>query len=154
MKKTTRFVVGITVAVLAALAVFVAIAFLGGTTKTPINLAGSGVNCTPTKESVVHVPKGNNMQWVVKNDCDAPQTVMVGNFHLNTPGSTAGCGQTANDWPFKDDDLNNRQVTVPAGSSDKILLHEAKNASGAALHYQYDVCIGGSKKDPELVIDP
>ena len=45
-------------------------------------------------------------------------------------------------------------MTVPSGGSGDIVLKEAKNAGSTKITYYFDICVGGVKKDPELVIEP
>jgi hypothetical protein len=153
-----------TLAVVAAIVVVVAVvAFYllsRGDTNTALDLNGTVSTCTIVTTAAnkdVSVKKNNKVTWTVTNACPAAQTVMLGNFRTlqaSTPPTCADPTEGGAAWPFKDQDQNNRSVTVAAGQSDNIILKEAKNAGSTALTYFFDVCVGGVKMDPRLVIEP
>jgi len=132
---------------------------LTGNTEEALELNVAGGACTivtNTTDKDVSVKKNKKVTWAVKNSCTTEQTVMLGNFRtVQTSTRTTCTDPTENtSWPFKEEDQNNRSVTVPSGDTKDIVLKEAKNASEAALTYYFDICVGGVKKDPRLVIEP
>lgn len=132
-----------------------------GNTDTSLDLNVAGGACTivtsPTAKDV-SVKKNKKVTWAVKNACPSAQTVTLGNFRTVQFSSRTSCAEAieGSPWPFKDQDSdqNRRSVTVEAGRTSDIVLKEAKNAGGAQLTYYFDVCVGGVKKDPRLVIEP
>jgi len=139
---------------------FGALPFVANDTDTSLELGVAGGACTimtPVAAKDVSVQKNKKITWTVRNTCPAPQAVLLGNFRVNQPSAVQDCNSATLGgaaWPFKDQDQNNRSVTVaPAGSGD-IVLREAKNAGSTRITYYFDICVGGTKKDPQLVIDP
>ena len=155
--KKLAVVTGILVVV--AVGVYLVVALTGNTDKT-LDLTGSGSACTigtSAADKDVEVTKNKKVTWTVKNACASAQTVTLGNFRTVQTSTQAACTNPTEGgaaWPFKDQDQNNRSVTVQPGSTGDIVLKEAKNQSGAALTYYFDICVGGVKKDPRLVIEP
>jgi hypothetical protein len=147
------------IAVVIIVAAFYVLTQLGNT-DTSLDLNVSGGACaivTNAADKDVHVQKNKKVTWTVKNACPAAQDVMLGNFRTVQTSTRTTCTDATEGgaaWPFKDQDQNNRSVTVQAGQSGDIVLKEAKNAGGAALTYYFDICLGGVKKDPRLVIEP
>src|SRR5207249_9452096 len=130
-----------------------------GDTKTGLELNVAGGGCTivtNVAKKDVSVKKNKKITWSVKNACPTSQTVLLGNFRVSPPSTLTVCtGATVGGaaWPFKDQDQNNRSVTVPSGGSGDIVLKEAKNAGSTKITYYFDICVGGVKKDPEMVIE-
>lgn len=125
----------------------------------------SGV-CTLTgKDTEVEVAKGKKVTWTVRNFCNAPQTLTIGNFRQG-PSTRTDCSQGTEGvaWPFNanDQNLNKRQANLGPGAGIKpqeatFKLQDAKNTTNGPVAYQFDVCVGagnGIKVDPRLVIDP
>jgi len=131
-----------------------------GDIKTALDLNVTGTTCTIVTTATakdVSVKKNNKVTWIVTNACPAAQTVMLGNFRSVQASTRPTCADPTEGgaaWPFKDQDQNNRSVTVAPGQSGNIVLKEAKNAGSTALTYFFDVCVGGVKMDPRLVIEP
>lgn len=155
--KTYAIVGGILVVVVVG--AFVAFKLLGNTeTGLELNVVGGACTIvTPIADKDVSVQKNKKVTWHVTNDCPASQTVMLGNFRTVPASSATDCTNATEGgatWPFKDQDQGNRSVTVGTGNTDDIELKEAKNAGSSQLTYYFDVCVGGVKKDPRLVIDP
>lgn len=133
---------------------------LTGNTEESLDLTVSGTSCTigtSATDKDVHVTKNKKVTWTVKNSCPSAQTVMLGNFRTSETSTQTTCTEPTEggaDWPFKDEDKKKRDVTVEAGNTGPITLKEAKNAGSTALTYYFDICVGGVKKDPRLVIEP
>ena len=131
-----------------------------GDTSTSLELNVAGGACTIVTNVVdkdVSVKKNKKITWTVKNACPTAQTVMLGNFRVTQPNTLTDCTSATTGgaaWPFRDQDKNNRSVTVPSGNSGDIVLKDAKNEGSTKITYYFDICVGGSKKDPQLVIDP
>ena len=157
MKKVA--IVGGLIIVVAVVGTFLVLPLFGDTT-TGLELNVAGGACTIVTNVVdkdVSVKKNKKITWTVKNACPTSQTIMLGNFRVLQPSTVTDCANaTAGGaaWPFKDDDQTHRSVTVPSGGSGNIVLKEAKNAGGTPITYYFDVCLGGVKKDPQLVIEP
>ena len=155
--KKIAVVTGILVVV--AVGVYLVVALTGNTDKT-LDLTGSGSACTigtSAADKDVQVKKNKKVTWAVKNACAAAQTVTLGNFRTVQVSTQPTCTSPTEGgaaWPFKDQDQNNRSVTVPAGSTGEIVLKEAKNAGTTSVTYYFDICLGSVKADPRLVIDP
>ena len=153
------FAVAAAVVVVIFVAAFVVMQFVGNTdTALDLNVSGSAcVIVTNISDKNVTVKKNKKITWAVKNACPAAQTVQLGNFRTgqtSTNGTCADPTEGGATWPFKAGDENNRSVTVPAGQSGEIILREAKNAGSSELTYYFDICLGGVKGDPRLVIEP
>jgi hypothetical protein len=149
-------VTGIVVVVIVGAYVLVT---LTGNTEEGLELNVAGGACTVVTNATdkdVSVKKNKKVTWAVKNSCATEQTVMLGNFRTVQASTRTTCTDPTENasWPFKDQDQNQRSVTVPSGGTQDIVLKEAKNASNAALTYYFDICVGGVKKDPRLVIEP
>jgi hypothetical protein len=131
-----------------------------GNTETKLDLDVVGGVCTivtPVAQKDVSVKKNKKITWDVKNACASAQAVMLGNFRLAQASTATDCANpTAGgaEWPFKEQDKDNRSVTVNTGDTGQIELKEAKNDTSAAVTYYFDVCLGGVKKDPRVVIEP
>lgn len=157
MKKVA--IVGGLIIVVALAGTFYVITWLGDT-KTALDLNVAGGACTIVTNVIdkdVSVKKNKKITWAVKNACPTSQTLMLGNFRVVQPSTVTDCTKaTAGGaaWPFKDDDQAHRAVTVASGASGNIVLKDAKNAGGTPITYYFDVCLGGVKKDPQLVIEP
>ena len=155
-------VIGLTAAVVVAAAA-VAVLFtrdIFGNTTTELKLEMSGSACaitTPINDKDVTVKKNKKVTWEVENRCTTDQFVSVGNVRDKAePNGINNCnaGVSESTWPFKKQDQAKRSVYVPAGETEKIELKEAKNESGKQDVYYFDICVGGVKKDPRLVVDP
>jgi hypothetical protein len=155
--KALAVVAGVVVVIV--IAAFVVMTLLGNT-DTTLDLNVSGSACaivTNTADKDVSVQKNKKITWAVKNACPADQTVMLGNFRTVQASTRTTCTDATEGgaaWPFKDDDQNNRSVTVSSGQSGEIVLKEAKNAGSSPLTYYFDICLAGVKSDPRLVIEP
>jgi hypothetical protein len=150
-------VAGIVVAVVVA--TYLVLTQLGNTDTTlALNVSGSACAIvTNTADKDVSVQKNKKITWTVTNACPGAQTVMLGNFRTVQASTRTTCTDPTEgvaEWPFKDQDQNNRSVTVQAAQSGEIVLKEAKNAGSAPLTYYFDICLGGVKSDPRLVIEP
>ena len=132
-----------------------------GNTTTELKLEMSGSACaitTPINDKDVTVKKNKKVTWHVENACTTDQFVSVGNVRPQ-PGdngvTNCKAGMAEQYWPFKAQDQARRAVYVPKdGGSEDIVLKEAKNDSGKQDVYYFDICLGGVKKDPRLVVDP
>jgi len=162
MALSKRVVAGLAALTVAAVVVVAAftIDWLGNT-STPLKLEGSGSACaitTPINDKDVTVKKGKKITWQIQNACDKAQIVNVGNVRLNQadPGGPTNCkaGMEESPWPFKAQDQGRRSVYLEAGSRGEIVLKEAKNEESKPVIYYFDICLGGTKKDPRLVVDP
>ena len=131
-----------------------------GNTTTELKLEMSGSACaitTPINDKDVTVKKNKKITWEVENACSTDQFVSVGNVRPRAePNGINNCnaGVSESTWPFKPQDQARRAVYVPAGRTEKIELKDAKNDSGKQDVYYFDICVGGVKKDPRLVVDP
>jgi hypothetical protein len=154
--KPLAVVAGVVVVII----VGVYVATIIGNTDTALDLNVTGGACAIVTDAAaknVSVKKNKKVTWAVKNACPAAQTVMLGNFRTVEASTRTTCTDPTEGgaaWPFKDQDQNNRSVTVQARQTGGIVLKEAKNAGGTALTYYFDICLGGVKKDPRLVIEP
>lgn len=148
-----------TIVVVVAVGVYLIVTLTGNTDKT-LDLAVSGTACaiaTNAADKDVQVTKNKKVTWTVKNACPSAQTVMLGNFRTVQASTRTTCTDPTEGgaaWPFKDQDQNNRSVTVSASATGEIVLKEAKNGGTTALTYYFDICLAGVKVDPRLVIDP
>ena len=155
--KRLAVITGIVVVVVVG--VYLVVALTGNTDKT-LDLTGSGSACTigtSAEDKNVSVKKNKKVTWTVKNACTAAQTVTLGNFRKGEISTQPACTNPTEGgaaWPFKEQDQNNRSVTVPAGSTGEIVLKEAKNAGSTPVTYYFDICLGSVKADPRLVIEP
>ncbi len=133
-----------------------------GNTTTDLKLEMSGNACTittPINDKDVTVKKNKKITWTVRNACTTDQFVSVGNVRRQAedPAKVPDCkaGMAESYWPFKAQDQARRSVFVPKdGGVEDIVLKEAKNDTGKPDVYYFDVCTGGAKKDPRLVVDP
>ena len=159
MLRSKAVVVGTLVLVVAAFTIFYTVDIFGNTT-TELKLEMSGSACTittPINDKDVAVKKNKKITWEVENACSTDQFVSVGNVRAKAePNGVNNCnaGVPEPTWPFKQQDQARRAVYVPAGKTEKIELKEAKNDSGKQDVYYFDICMGGVKKDPRLVVDP
>lgn len=132
----------------------------GNDAEATIVLSGSPCTITAAdKPTTTTVGKTKKVTWHVTNNCTGSQTVMLGNFRAPSGASAANCTEPTQggaSWPFKDQDADASQRTanVPETRTGDITLKEAKNPGTTKLEYDYDVCLGGARKDPRLVIDP
>lgn len=132
--------------------------FWGNTESTITLRQPSGGACTITgKETEVSVKKNKKITWKVVNYCATAQTVSLGNFRITAAGTQTNCtGATEGGatWPFQGPDaLASRQVTVdPADDGD--IKQKAKDLGSSPVEFHFDICLGGTKIDPRLVIDP
>lgn len=148
------------IAVIAGVIVVVVVgAFLGytllGNSETKITLSGNP--CTLTKEDPVNVKKGKKITWEIDNQCASAQTVRIGNFRAAATGGPNDCSVEGSDWPFgkaEDKPLPARERTVNSGESKKIKQRTAINNTGSPLTFYFDVCLGGARVDPRLIVDP
>ena len=159
MVRNKAVIVGGLVLVVAAFTIFYTVDIFGNTT-TELKLEMSGSACaitTPINDKDVTVKKNKKITWEVENACSTDQFVSVGNVRAKAePNGVNNCnaGVPEPTWPFKTQDQARRAVYVPAGKTEKIELKEAKNDSGKQDVYYFDICVGGVKKDPRLVVDP
>ena len=129
------------------------------TTELTLEMSGSAcVITTPINDKDVAVKKNKKITWTVRNSCTTDQFVSIGNVRAQ-PGengvTNCKAGMPESPWPFKPQDQARRSVYVPKdGGDEDIVLKEAKNDSGKQDVYYFDVCLGGVKKDPRLVVDP
>ena len=145
-------VVGIVAVVAVAVGAFYVIT-MRGHTETDITLTMTGGQCTLAKDMDLRVKKGKNVKWKINNQCSTDQTVAVGDFTLNTPPAGSTCADTPS-WPFDDADRPDRVKTIGASRRGDIKLTRAKNANSTQAEYYFNVCRGGTKVDPRLVIEP
>jgi hypothetical protein len=136
-----------------------------GDTETSLALSGTGSACmivTQTEQKDVKVKRKKKVTWKITNACDTDQTVMLGNFRTVQTSARMTCTEATEnaEWPFKtqDQDPNQRSKTVNKGTPTnptrgEIVLKDAKDTS-IQLDYFFDICLGGVKKDPRLVIEP
>jgi hypothetical protein len=159
MVRSKAVIVGGLVLAIAAFTIFYTVDIFGNTT-TELKLEMSGSACaitTPINDKDVTVKKNKKITWEVENACSTDQFVSVGNVRAKAePNGVNNCnaGVPEPTWPFKAQDQARRAVYVPAGKTEKIELKEAKNDSGKQDVYYFDICVGGAKKDPRLVVDP
>lgn len=160
MVRSKAVIVGVLVLVVAAFTIFYTVDIFGNTTTT-LKLEMSGSACaitTPINDKDVAVKKNKKITWKIENACSTDQFVSLGNVRLQ-PGdngvTNCKAGMAEQYWPFKAQDQARRSVYVPKdGGSEDIVLKEAKNDSGKQDVYYFDICVGGAKKDPRLVVDP
>lgn len=152
-KNNTAFVVtGVIVAVVVGVLAWI---FLkGGDVETELELKVVGGVCTiPTKHDV-KVGRNHKVTWNVSSSCPS-SVVKLGNFRTSAGSTKTDCTDATEGtavWPFNDNDQNKRDATVPPNK--KIELHDAKNDGTTPLTYYFDVCIGSTKVEPQLIIDP
>lgn len=132
--------------------------FWGNTESTITLRQPGGGACTITgKETEVSVKKNKKITWTVINHCGTAQTVSLGNFRTSAAGTQTNCATATEggaSWPFQGPDaLATRQVTVNPGDDDNI-TQRAKNLGSSPVEFHFDICLGGTKIDPRLVIDP
>ena len=123
-----------------------------GDTETAITLRPHGPCELASKATGVIAKKGKKVTWIVENECAETQTVTVGNFSLtdNRNAKTTGdCDSPGADFPFED---GNRATSPEAGKTGKIKL-KLKSTTLPQTYY-FDVCLGKTKTDPRLIIDP
>jgi len=137
-----------------AVGVFYTVSLLGNT-GTKVTLAGNP--CALSKELEIRVKHKKKVTWEIDNQCDSAQKVTIGNFRLAATGGPNDCSVEGSDWPFREEDdrpLASRERTVNPGEKKKIKQRTAHNETSAPVSYYYDVCLGGTKVDPRLVVDP
>jgi hypothetical protein len=126
---------------------------LGNTESTITLRLDAAQKCAVAgKETEVSVKKGKQVTWRVRNYCPGDQTVLLGNFYKANGVSVPDCG-LGSDWPFDDNDKEKRSAKVPEGQKRDIKLKDAKTGDSQAL-YTFDICLGGVKMEPRLIIDP
>jgi hypothetical protein len=154
--------IGAGIAIVAALVTF-ACSKGGGTVDardkdTTVTLKAQGDDCVvDSKEREIHVGKGGKVKWKITNSCTVAQIVVIGNFREKEDTDVTNCkpGVLEDDhWPFRVEDQSIKYMYVPAGGSETIELKDAKNNSTTARIEWYDVCAGGKKYDPKLIVDP
>ena len=130
-----------------------------GNTESTITLRQPGGGaCTVTgKETEVNVKKNKKITWKVVNYCATAQTVSLGNFRTTAAGTQTNCTSPTEGgatWPFQGaDGTADRQVTVdPADDGD--IKQKAKDLGSSPVEFHFDLCLGGRKVDPRLVVDP
>lgn len=131
-----------------------------GNTEASLVLDDTSGPCTivtPVAEKDVAVRRKKKITWTITNNCATPQTVMVGNFRTVMASSATTCtsGTAGGEaWPFKrqDEDEKERSVTVKVDDTGDISLKDAKDTK-VDLTYYFDICVGGTKVDPRLVIE-
>ncbi len=130
---------------------------LFGNTETAITLRPHGPCELASKATGVIAKKGKKITWTVKNECADTQTVTVGNFRLTdnrNENTTGDCESPGADWPFDQDreQPDNRRTSPGAGAAGHIKL--TVKSTTVPQTYYFDVCLGKTKTDPRLIIDP
>ena len=95
--------------------------------------------------------------WEIENECTESKTVRIGNFRTAATGGPNDCSVEGSEWPFGEDDdkpLSAREREVGPNQSKKIKQRTAINNGTTPLEYYFDVCVGGAKVDPKLIVDP
>lgn len=132
--------------------------FWGNTESTITLRQPGGGACTITgKETEVSVKKNKKLTWKVINHCATTQTVSLGNFRTPAVGTQTNCTSATEGgatWPFQGaDGAADREVTVdPADDGD--IEQRAKDLGSSPVEFHFDICLGGTKVDPLLVVDP
>lgn len=153
---------GLAVAIAAGIGVAACAKFGGGTGSvrghdkdTTIKLGGDPC-VVMSKEAEIHVGKGKKVTWTIDNGCTKAQVVVIGNFRDSSSTTVTNCkaGLVEPTWPFKDPDETRKMAWVAGNGTTNIVLKEAKNDTGNALEFFYDVCVEGKISDPKMIVDP
>lgn len=155
-------VVGLAAGLVLAVTVWDAKLLGGRDTRVTLSLDASGA-CTLGKETKVRARMSENMTWKIENYCPGEQrTVAVGNFRLSQgPPTPANCTAAGADYPFA---AGARDVVVDPGDASGRNVKPAKakltlkalgpNELGEAPRvYFFDICLDGTKADPELMME-
>jgi len=141
----------------------------GNDAEAPIHLqqANSNSPCAVTvKAQIARVRQNRKIVWEIANYCGSQQVLTVGNFRtVESPSDLPANCETATHggaaWLFQDDENNvdRRRRSINAGNpydpKERDLDLKVKQGLGSApLDYYYDICLGGTKADPKLIIDP
>jgi hypothetical protein len=168
--------VKIAVGLIAGIAVAIALAASGidlrvmrgdvdtGLTLSRLTTSGS---CTLSgKETEIHVGKNKKVNWKIRNYCtDSAQTVSVGTLRASqNPAGLSDCSAPSDGsvtYPFTKDSLADRSQQVAAGTvkgnggidpGEATLSLKVKNEDLFGTYY-FDICLGGQKVDPRLIIE-
>jgi hypothetical protein len=118
-----------------------------------MHAAGSGQGCSWVSKPDAKVQAGRTLTVVIHNDCD-DIVASAGNFRHEGTSSPDNCDEAGPDFPFDDPAMKERDrrtIAIPGGESR--VLNFKRAVKGAANKYEYDMCIGGRKLDPRLVIE-
>jgi len=160
MTNSQKFAVGIGVTGIALVALLFAIWPFGKDDEKELTLAVDGNNnCiirATAKGKDFRVDKGHKVSYKITNTC-APQVVLVGNFRRDVAdGDVKDCnvGKVETVWPFRAADQSVRQVYIPDSRPVSLTLKDAKNDVKKTESFYFDICVGRTKVDPRLDIDP
>lgn len=120
---------------------------------THVTLEDASGSCVLAKENKVWGKVSTDLTWDIDNHCEGTQTVTVGNFRTASGASGQNdCSAEGPQYPFAS---GSRTVDVGGGSDGKIKLKvkdDGKLPAGP-LKYYFDICIGTTIADPELMIE-
>ena len=130
-----------------------------GGASSPITLSTKNGSCEVDKDSVVVAKKNKQVTWEVKNNCQDPQTVIIGNFRTDPTTTNTNCAQATFGGatsPFQQDDEPRRTAMVASGGGTGDITLKVRSSDDLgpnALLYYYNICLGTTIKDPILVIE-
>jgi hypothetical protein len=112
-----------------------------------------------SKNTGPRAKKDGRIRWKVKNRCESEQTVTIGNFRNTEATETVNCdlptgSNTA--WFFEEnkDDPAKRRTSPAKNNTRNIDLNINLPNITSTVTYFFDVCLGATKSDPRLIIDP
>jgi hypothetical protein len=147
--------VAVGAAIGAAIATALVVTLRGGGSpwSTHVTLSETNGTCTLAKENKVWGKASQDLTWVIDNHCKSDQTVVVGNFRTAAGSSGQNnCSAEGPQYPF---DSGNRSETVRAegGRKIKLKVKGSGNLPSGTLKYYFDICLGSTIADPELMIE-
>jgi hypothetical protein len=138
---------------------------LRGDTESGINLSpGAGGACVVSgKETEVRVRQGRRVIWKIRNYCLTGQTVNIGNVRTNPTSTATNCSNATDGsltYPFEEQTFEQRSSIINPGTEQPDHVNPAnanlrlKVTNGAPVQtYYFDICLGGQKADPRLIVE-
>jgi len=138
---------------------------LFGDIESGINLSpGPGGACAVSgKETEVRVRRNKKVVWKIRNYCLTGQTVNIGNVRTSPTSTATNCTNAADGsltYPFEEQTFEQRSVTINPGTQEADYVNPAnaklklKVTNGAPYQtFYFDICLGGQKADPRLIVE-
>ncbi len=165
-----KVVVGVVIGVAVATVVSMGVFGFGDNKKTEVTLSAHGQTgeCEVTKAMLIRgVHKGAKLSWEIENYCpEGERTIVVGNFRTDSaPSTAANCDAAGAAYPFTDGSLNARSRTLrpaetksnggikPSDGKIELKVKDRNELGDNELTYHFDICLGGTKTDPTLLVE-